>query len=83
MEGFAHGCMGKLVCAQLHQAIRTYGPLRIVEIEHQKKWWTRRVQREARSQPKFQEECLELNLTQSVCVRRNFYCGHKDNKGFK
>ena len=64
MEGFAHGCMGKPVCAQLHQAIRTYGPLRTEEIEHQKKWWTRRVQHEARNKPKFQEY-LELKLQEN------------------
>ena len=48
-----------------HQANKTYGPLRTDEIEHQKKWWTRRVQHEARHQPKFQEECLELNLQEN------------------
>ena len=44
---------------------RTTGPLSTQEIENQKLWWTKRVQCEARNQPKFQEEKMQLNLQEN------------------
>ena len=41
---------------------RQLGPLRASEIKIVKKWWIKRVQNEAKNQPVFAKESLELNL---------------------
>ena len=68
LNQFLHNCKN-------HQDNRTYCQLRTKGIEHRKKWWTRRVEREAKSGPKFQEECSELNLIENhegILVCREF-----------
>ena len=44
---------------------RRLGPLVASEIKMVKKWWIKRTQDEARNQPSFVEESLELNLQQN------------------
>ena len=55
---FLHNCKS-------NKSERAMGPLTTQEIEDQRLWWTKRVQHEAKNQPKFQKDRMQLNLQEN------------------
>ena len=58
IKRFAMNCRPKIQDPQ-------YGPLRAGEIKNAKNWWIKQVQNQAKSQPTFAKDTLELNLQEN------------------